>query len=526
MKTISKLFCGLLLFLSTSSYSQQMNCQWLNYCQTGPSYISDVCVDLNSNSIALGYFKDISIQGVSLMSNPLDQFNIFISKMDSSGNLIWLKHVGEGNENIGKSILADSEGNIIFTGCFTNNITICDTTLLATSSQGELIVKLDMDGNCLWKKYIAHNGTVKHIQITLDENDNIYLVTAGNIIIDGNQYIGETVIVKFNKYGQIIWAKSIEIELYSVISIPNNTVIMNSDKLIIGGYYNDTISFAGISYISGLEMSVNPYTGDTTYFSSREALIGVVDTSGIEIKAVNITAVGEFSIEALTTNGSDAIFLSGIYYSDSIEIADYQLSGGTGFLAEFSDNFDLVEVRNINPITVYGATTSNNFTYYSGQDWDYLYINIYDFDCNFIDSIIIGDNNLQPEYPTSLAKFPDNDILLGGTYMDEIVIDTLFAPGDPYSNFKMFVTRFNDFFSNLSETSIINNPKLYPNPIINNLNVDIENLKYMELYDIRGALIRGSITDKVINFYNYDRGIYFLKIYTYNNVIFRKVIKQ
>ena len=186
----------------------------------------------------------------------------------------------------------------------------------------------------------------------------------------------------------------------------------------------------------------------------------------------------------------------------------------------------MVEVRNINPITVYGATTSNNFTYYSGQDWDYLYINIYDFDCNFIDSIIIGDNNLQPEYPTSLAKFPDNDILLGGTYMDEIVIDTLFAPGDPYSNFKMFVTRFNDFFSNLSETSIINNPKLYPNPIINNLNVDIENLKYMELYDIRGGLIRGSITDKVINFYNYDRGIYFLKIYTYNNVIFRKVIKQ
>ena len=525
MKSINKLFCGLLIILFTNSYSQQLNCQWLNYCETGPSYVNDVCVDFNGNSIAMGYFKNIDIQGVSLTSNPYESFNIYICKMDSIGNLLWLKNAGEGSCR-GKSIKADSEGNIIFSGYFNSYITLCDTTFIEDNYVGEFIMKFDENGNCLWAKYVDFIGTFGPIPIVLDNDDNIYLLTMGNTIIDGHSCNGETVITKFNKYGEILWMQSTSIEIWNFASHANNTVIMSSGNLIIGGYYKDTISFAGNTYISGIEMSIDPWTGDTTFYSSREVLIGIMDTSGTEIIAINITADGDFTIEAVTANSLDDIYVSGVYYSDSINIANFYLIGGEGYIARFSNNIDLLEAKNIDDIHIEGAVTTNNFTYYSSNNSDYMYINKYDFNCNFVDSIIIGANNQQPEHINSLAKFPNNDILLGGHYVSELIIDSLIAPGDPGSNYKFLCARLGDPIANLSQHSFYNKIVLYPNPISDKLNVDIDQFRYMELYDIRGNLIIGNIKEKEIYFQNYNNGIYILRIFTNNNLISRKLVKQ
>ncbi len=253
MKKIYSLFCIFLIFYPIVIHSQSLNCLWLDYSQCGNSYTNNSCVDLNGNSIVMGYFLTINIQGTSLISNPPSKFNIFISKTDSSGNLLWLKHVGEGNECEGKSIITDSQNNIIFTGYFREQITLCDSTLVTNDIVGEFIMKLDQNGNCLWIDYVDFTGSFGPIPLVVDNLDNIYMLTPGNTTINGFSTIGKTVITKFNQQGQVIWMKPTGINMLYLPSNGSDYMVMNSNKIILGGYYKDTITFAGNTYISGIE---------------------------------------------------------------------------------------------------------------------------------------------------------------------------------------------------------------------------------------------------------------------------------
>ena len=474
----------------------------------------------------MGYFLTINIQGTSLISNPPSKFNIFISKTDSSGNLLWLKHVGEGNECEGKSIITDSQNNIIFTGYFREQITLCDSTLVTNDIVGEFIMKLDQNGNCLWIDYVDFTGSFGPIPLVVDNLDNIYMLTPGNTTINGFSTIGKTVITKFNQQGQVIWMKPTGINMLYLPSNGSDYMVMNSNKIILGGYYKDTITFAGNTYISGIEMHINPITGDTTNFSSSEVLIGMIDTAGNEIKAVNITATGEHTFNAITANPSHEMFISGTYPADTLHINNLILTGGDGYLLKTNADLDLLEVKNIDGFYVYGATTTAGFTYYSGQNWDYMFINIYDFDCILVDSFIAGNNNKQPEYPTSLTKFPNNDIILGGTYIDDLVINGFVAPGCASTTCKMFFTRLNNPLTNLNEIKTKKKSILYPNPVSDILFIDLDHFRSMELFNIAGVLVKGDIHDNEISFKQIPRGIYFLKITTENYSFTKKIIKQ
>ena len=89
-----------------------------------------------------------------------------------------------------------------------------------------------------------------------------------------------------------------------------------------------------------------------------------------------------------------------------------------------------------------------------------------------------------------------------------------------------YTLKYDSTASITSYTSAIN---IYPNPIKNELRIKTENIvvERVEIVDLLGkAIITLKSGFEFIDVNHLNNGIYFVKIYTNNDIITRKVIKQ
>lgn len=120
---------------------------------------ASVALDASGNVYTLGYFEgtvdfDPGAGTVNLTSNGL--FDVFVTKSDMAGNLIWAKSFGGGDDDLGMSIAVDAVGNVIVVGSFLDLVDFDpgpDTFELASAgSLDAFVVKLSGDGTFVWAK--------------------------------------------------------------------------------------------------------------------------------------------------------------------------------------------------------------------------------------------------------------------------------------------------------------------------------------------------------------------------------------
>jgi uncharacterized protein (DUF2249 family) len=102
--------------------------------------------------------------------------NIFISKLDASGNFVWAKSMGGSNTN-GFSIALDPSANVYTTGYFngTNDFDPDGGIYNLTSAGNDIFIsKLDASGNFVWA--VSMGGTSNEISyaIAVDASENVY----------------------------------------------------------------------------------------------------------------------------------------------------------------------------------------------------------------------------------------------------------------------------------------------------------------------------------------------------------------
>lgn len=126
----------------------------------GPGEGSAIAIDDNNNIYSSGWTPSGYI--------PL------ISKHNSAGNLLWAKQLGGLN---GNSIAIDNNGNVYTTGlCFgTNDFDPSSGVFNLTGGNSDsYISKLDSMGNFVWAGLLTGNNQVWVNSITTDMNNNIY----------------------------------------------------------------------------------------------------------------------------------------------------------------------------------------------------------------------------------------------------------------------------------------------------------------------------------------------------------------
>ncbi len=117
--TMKKLLPVLLLLISFSLHAQVPGLVWAStFGSVLEDYTNAVTVDASGNVYTTGYFSgsadfDPGPGTVNLVS--AGGTDIFISKTDSAGNLIWAKSIGSAGSQLGTDIVLDASGNIYVT---------------------------------------------------------------------------------------------------------------------------------------------------------------------------------------------------------------------------------------------------------------------------------------------------------------------------------------------------------------------------------------------------------------------------
>jgi hypothetical protein len=149
----------------------------------GGNYVRGVVTDATGNVYTTGYFSgncDFDPGPGTYYINAGTTYNIFLSKLDASGNFIWAK--GFGTTTVfgeGHSIGLDGSGNIVISGFFDGTIDFdagASTYNLTSAGNSDIFIeKLDQSGNFLWAKQIGGSGIDKGASLAVDGASNIYL---------------------------------------------------------------------------------------------------------------------------------------------------------------------------------------------------------------------------------------------------------------------------------------------------------------------------------------------------------------
>ena len=267
MKTLTiALFAFLTVFISAQSQTPQL--QWVKQIGGGSDdYATSVTADATGNIYTVGIFNgsvdfDPGAGNFPLKSTSAYPSQVFISKLDASGNFVWAKTIeGTGTCNV-NSITVDASGNLYMTGNFYNgtldfnpgNPTI-NITSLGFSSARMFILKLDTEGNFKW--VVSPDGYAYGNSVKTDKSGNVYITGSFqglidfdpgegiyNLVRDGNFDI---FVLKLDSLGSFKWVKQFEGTFSSSSSNSTNTGTSISVDLLgnvytTGGFYS-TVDF-------------------------------------------------------------------------------------------------------------------------------------------------------------------------------------------------------------------------------------------------------------------------------------------
>lgn len=156
-------------------------------CFSGTNFIrtNSITTDQNGDILMTGAFQDTVDFDPGPLSYTLTTngfMDIFIQKLDSSGNFLWAKKIGSsgtGNDS-GFWVTTDNDNNVYSTGAFQQALDFDpgpDTfTLIGDSAFLDFYVqKLNTNGNFEWA--IATGGSFYDIgrSLTLDSDNNLYI---------------------------------------------------------------------------------------------------------------------------------------------------------------------------------------------------------------------------------------------------------------------------------------------------------------------------------------------------------------
>jgi hypothetical protein len=140
-----------------------------------------IALDASANVLTTGDFDgvaDFDPSAATTNLTPVGAQDIYISKLDNSGNFVWAKMYGGFSGDFGMGIAADASGNVYTTGYFDGTADFdpgaATFNLTTASAQDAFVAKLSSAGNFVWAKQLASNAAGYGYGIALDASSNVY----------------------------------------------------------------------------------------------------------------------------------------------------------------------------------------------------------------------------------------------------------------------------------------------------------------------------------------------------------------
>ncbi len=182
-------------------------------------------IDASGNVYNVGHFRgtaDFDPGAGTTNHTSTGVQDIYVQKMDSTGNFLWVRTFGGISADIANSISIDASGNLYTTGLFQGTVDFNpDTAIVNLTSAGSediFVQKMDSAGNFLWAKSFGGNSTDFGNSISLDTSGNSYTTGYFNGTADFDPGSGtasltsagsqDIYVQKMDSAGNFLWAKS------------------------------------------------------------------------------------------------------------------------------------------------------------------------------------------------------------------------------------------------------------------------------------------------------------------------------
>lgn len=322
----------LLTFCTQNIKAQQPLLAWAtNAGGTGADNGTSLSVDDQGNVYTTGYYTgtvDFD-PGPAVVQLPgHGGVDIFITKTDPNGNLVWVRGIGGSGGDAAFSIKVTQSGYVYITGYFCSVVDFDPGPGIDTMRNADdpcntelFVLKLDTAGNYEWAKairsvvQICTDVTDVGYALDTDQDDNVYVTgyfrgtadfdpspsSAYNLTASGTNLVGDIFILKLSASGGFCWVNRI------------------GEPLSDAGYALD-VSDSGFVYVCGLygaPTDFDPGVGTDTLpaFGNWDMFILKLDSAGHHIWAKGIGGTTDDRAYGITTDSQGNVLVTGFYSS-------------------------------------------------------------------------------------------------------------------------------------------------------------------------------------------------------------------
>jgi hypothetical protein len=196
-----------------------------------------ITADASGNAFLVGQWRSDTIYFGATMFTAPSNYNVFITKLDASGNVVWAQNPAGNGADYGRSIVADASGNLYIAGDFGgSSITFGSTVLTSPSGTRLFVAKYDASGNAQWAVKSYGSGSHTYTCSLADAGtDDLFIAGSfqGSADSLGNAHVAS--MGQFDMYAAHIYNFTITIPSSSNV-LCNGGNSGNATAFPVGGY--------------------------------------------------------------------------------------------------------------------------------------------------------------------------------------------------------------------------------------------------------------------------------------------------
>lgn len=237
------------------------NLVWAKFPSQIPNWFGEIAVDAYDNVLITGRFAGIVDfnPGPAVNTLSASSFDVYLQKLDGSGNFIFASSFGGPGNDTGYLIDIDGNGNILLEGIFEDSADFDPGQgvfqMLSIGGSDIFYVKLNSIGEFQWAGTL---GTATHdapVYSSFDKLGNMYIVNLIWNTMDLNPDVNavnmlntmgsnDGFVVKLDSAGNYQWVKIMGNNGWDVL---NQICFDVADNIYLAGYFNSpTIDFSSI----------------------------------------------------------------------------------------------------------------------------------------------------------------------------------------------------------------------------------------------------------------------------------------
>ncbi len=292
----------------------------------GTGYSLSMVTDATGNVFTTGYFRGTSDfdpgPGITSLSSAGGN-EVYISKLDAAGNLVWVKSVGGTSDDQGNAISVDATGNVYIVGNFRGTADFDPGVALfpLTSAGGNdvFILKLTGDGDFIWANRVGGTPSA----FGSDNGGSLAITTSGDLLVYGYFYgtvdfdpgagsfpltsagSGDLFILRLTTNGTFVSALKIGGSSFDVTS---DMFLDPLGNIFLSGFFYTTTDF-------------NPGAGvfNLTSNGAGDAFVCKLDPTGNFLWAKSLGSVGDDNSTSVRTDATGDVIVTG-YFEGTVDL--------------------------------------------------------------------------------------------------------------------------------------------------------------------------------------------------------------